>query len=63
MAVDQRLLKAWPGFGCMLVAAVHLHRPIAGFQLLTVANISIHSHGSGDDAAVLDSFKAAAFEI
>ena len=63
MVVDQRMLKEWTGLGIMLVADVHFRRSVAGFQVLTVANISMHSHGSGDDGTSIDSLKAMADDI
>ena len=63
MSVDYRLLKEWPDLGVMLVADVHCRRPVAGYQKLTVANISMHRHGSGDDGSSIDSLKGMAHDI
>ena len=63
MAVKERVLKAWPDVGAMLVADVHFRRPVAGFQVLTLANLSLNSHGSGDEDTALDSLKVVAADI
>ena len=63
MAVHERVLKAWPDVGAMLVADVHFRRPVAGFQVLTLANLILNSHGSGDEDTALDSLKVVAADI
>ena len=63
MVADHLMRKEWPDLGVMLVAAVHCRRSVAGFQVLTVANISMHSHGSGDDGTSIELLKAMANEI
>ena len=55
MDVDERVFVEWPhGASSMLVVDVHFQRPVAGFQKLPVANISMdrsawRTHGCGDD--------------
>ena len=63
MAIGDGMLQEWPDLGVMLVGDVHLGKPVAGFQVLTVANISMHSHGSGDDGTSTGSLKAMADDI
>ena len=63
MVVHDRELKEWTDLGIMLVADVHVCRPVAGFQVWAVANISMHSHGSGDDGTSIGSLKAMADDI
>ena len=63
LALAERVLKKWPDVGAMLVADVHFRRPVAGFQVLTLANLSLNSHGSGDEDTALDSLKVVAADI
>ena len=48
MAVRPRTKKEWPDLGIMLVAEVHFRNSLAGFQKLTVANISMHKPMDSD---------------
>ena len=48
MAVRPRTKKEWPDLGIMLVAEVHFRNSLAGFQFLTVANISMHKPMDSD---------------
>ena len=48
MGVKTRMKMEWPDLGIMLVAEVHFRNSLAGFQFLTVANISMHKPMDSD---------------
>ena len=61
MGVKTRMKMEWPDLGIMLVAEVHFRNSMAGFQLLTVANISMHK--PMDSGTTIGSLRAMAADI
>ena len=61
MCVRQRWKKEWSDLGIMLVAEVHFRNSLAGFQFLTVANISMHKPMDSDTP--IGSLRAMAADI